>query len=165
MGLAGLAAFVLVMANSLTASGLELCLENAARLDDAAVRTFRAELSALLGASGRPAIFSQCHPGTVSITLLRQPPGEEPSALGGTRHRNGRLLPEIDLFVGPVTRIVGTNLPAVVGRALARVATHELGHWLSQGMGHTERGVMMERLSAAHLMAREHIFFRVPPGD
>ena len=157
---------LLVMANLLTASDLRLCLENTARIDETTYRATRSELAAILAVSGVAASFADCGPGVVSIALQREPSAEEPAALGRTLRRGGRLLPQIDIFVGPVSQLLGTNLPGLLGRALARVATHELGHWISQGARHTDRGVMMERLSAAHLMARDRSFFRLPvaPG-
>ncbi len=145
------------------AGGLPLCLKNAAQLDGDTVQAFQTELSRILTSSGWSGVWSPCSSGVLAITLRRDPPESEPSALGGIRTSDGRLLPEIELFVSPTAQIVGTRLPAVLGRALARVATHELGHWLNQGPAHTSRGYMMERLSAAHLMAPDHGFFRLPP--
>jgi hypothetical protein len=162
---AGLALILVVVANPLKAATLDLFVQNSARVDESTLQAFRAELGTIMAASGRPAVFTVWRPGIVTITLRREPPDEETSALGGTRIRNGRLVPEIELFVGPTAQMVGTRLPAVLGRALARVATHELGHWLSVGTRHAERGVMMERLSAARLMAPDRGFFRLPPGD
>jgi hypothetical protein len=158
----GLVVLILAIPNLLTARDLELCVENVARLDETTLRVVRSELSAILSASDLAASFADCRPGVVTIALHRQPSAEEPTALGRTLQRGGRLLPEIDIFVSPVSQLLGTNLPGVVGRALARVATHELGHLLAQEAGHMERGVMMERLSAAHLMARDRSFFRLP---
>ena len=161
----GLTLIFLAIANQLTASGLELCVENPARLDEFTVRAFQTELRNILALSGRSAGFTQCRPGVVTISMRRLPPDEETSALGRTRQINGRPVPDIELFAAPTVQIVGTGLPGVVGRAMARVATHELGHWLSQGSGHSAHGVMMEGLSAAQLMARDRGFFRLPPGD
>ncbi|MFN0166883.1 MAG: hypothetical protein ACKV22_10675 [Bryobacteraceae bacterium] len=160
-----MAVILAMVANPLIAGNLDLFLQNSARLDESTIEAFRAELGTILAASGRPAVFTIWRPGIVTIILRREPPEAETSALGGTRIRNGRLVPEIELFVAPTAQMVGTRLPAVLGRALARVATHELGHWLSEGSRHSPHGVMMERLSAAHLMAPDRGFFRLPPGD
>jgi hypothetical protein len=161
---AGLAIIVLAIGNQLIASGLDLCMQNQARLDPYTLRAFQAELGDILAVSGHATRLSDCGPGSVMVTLRDSPSGEEPTALGATRRKNGRLVPEIDLFVGPTAHMVGTRLPAVLGRALARVATHELGHFLTQGSTHAQRGVMMERLSAAHLLAPSRAFFRLPPS-
>jgi hypothetical protein len=160
-----LAAALAVLAGPLMAGGLKVCLANPARLDDLTLQVFRQELGAILTASGRPSSLDSCASPAVRITLRQYPGEEEPAALGRTRYVNGRLLPEIDLFVSPVGQIVGTRLPGVIGRALARVAAHELGHWLAQETGHAAHGFMMERLAAGHLMAAGREFFRLPPAD
>lgn len=161
---AGFLFFVFTITNPFVVSGLEICVENPARLDPPTVQAFRTELSAILAASGRDAAVIPCRPGIMTITLRPEPPREESSALGGIRYRSGRLEPEIELFVSPTAQIVRSRLPGVLGRALARVATHEFGHWLNQSPAHAAHGVMMERLSAAHLTASNRAFFRLPPG-
>ncbi len=161
----GLAVIFAVIANPLLAEDLSLFVQNSARLDECTLKVFRTELGAILAASGRPAEFSAWRPGSVTITLRQQPPDEESLALGRTYRSRGRLAPEIELFVNPTAQLIGTRLSGVLGRALARVATHELGHWLSQESGHATRGVMMERLSAAHLMASGAAFLRLPASD
>jgi hypothetical protein len=162
---AALVLFAITAAKPLIAQGLFLRIENPAKLDEHTLKAFRTELDTILTASGRRAALTPCSSTTVSVTLRTEPPAEEPSALGGIRRRDGRLVPEIELFVSPTAQIIGTRLPAVLGRALARVATHELGHWLSPDSPHAERGVMMERLSSAHLMASDNDFFRLPSGN
>ncbi len=160
-----LAVFTLMLAGkTLIGGGLALCLENPARVDTYTLQALQEELHFILVASDRSAaITTPCRPGIVTITLRQDPPDEETSALGGIRVRDGRLFPEIELFVSPTAQIVGTRLPGVLGRALARVATHELGHWLNQNSLHAARGCMMERLSAGYLMAPNRGFFRLPP--
>jgi hypothetical protein len=165
MWAAALVTIALAAANQSMASGLDLCLENRARLDDDTVRAFRTELERIVAASDRPAAFVPCGSGTITITFRNDPPGEEPTALGSIRQVDGRLIQQIELYVQPTAAVIGTRLPAVLGRALARVGTHELGHWLSQASGHAQSGIMMESLSAAHLMVPDRGRFRLPPGN
>ena len=54
-------------------------------------------------------------------------------------------------------------LPGVLGRAMARVATHEVAHYLNQAGEHSGEGYMMERLGPAHLLAGDRRFFRLAP--
>jgi hypothetical protein len=162
---ASLAIATIVIANPLMAGALELCVQNPSRLDEYTLRSFRSELTVILTASGRPPEFVACRPGLTKLIVREQPPEEETSALGRTRVENGQFVPEIEIFVAPVAAILGTRLPAVLGRALARVATHELGHLLRQDARHSPRGVMTERLGAAHLMAPDHGYFRLPSGN
>ena len=165
MGVGGLTAIAVMAANQLIAGGLELCVENPARLDDQTVDAFRKELRQIVTASGRQAAFVACGSGAITITLRAGPNPEEPSALGAIRQIDGRLIPQIELYIQPTAAILGSRLPAVLGRALARVGTHELGHWLTQTSGHSPQGIMMESLSAAHLMVPDHGRFRLPPSD
>jgi len=163
MLVSALAALAFSIAAPLEAGTVNLCIENTALLDSSALQVFRAELGSILATSQRTAVFTDCAPGVITITMRQQPPAEETSALGGIRHVDGRLTPQIDLFTRPVVRMVGSSLPAVVGRALARIATHEIGHWITQSAGHADCGVMMQRLTAAHLMGSGRSFFRLPP--
>lgn len=161
----GLWALALLAGNVLTAGTLDLCLDNPARVDDLTVHAFRAELTRIVEDSGRVAVFLPCAPGVLRIVLRRDPPDEETAALAAIRQRDGRLLPEIDVFVGPTTQLIGVRLCGVLGRALARVTSHELGHYLTRSARHSANGAMMERLSAAHLMAADRAFFQLPPID
>lgn len=157
--------WILLLAIPLQAAELELCLVNSAQLDDSVLQSFRKELGAILSDSGRSPAFPTCRTGMLTITFRLSPPAEEPAALAGIKQSNNRLLPEIDVFTGAVAQILSTNLPSIFGRALARVAVHELGHWFSQESDHSGHGVMMERLSAAHLMAPKRDFFRLKPAS
>jgi hypothetical protein len=161
----GLLALGLLAGNSLIAGGLELCIENPARLDEFTVQAFRGEIQRIAQLSNRPIAFAGCRSGHVRIVLRNEPPDEETSALGAIRQQDGRLLPEIELFVSSTSRLINTRLSGILGRALARVATHELGHLLTRRATHRDNGVMMERLSAAHLMASDRNFFSLPPGE
>ncbi len=157
-----IATLAVVMVQPLVAGSLDLCVSNPARLDSSTLQVFRNELSRVLASSARPATFTDCHPGVVSITLRAEPVEGEGSALGATRRRNGHLVGEIEIFVDPTAQLLRTRLPAPLGRALARVATPELGHWLGQVSEHSSQGIMMERLSAAHLMAPDRGTLRLP---
>ena len=153
---------LIVAAIPLKGGSLELCLENPARVDADTLQAFRTELNRIMAASNRFAAHTACGPGVVTIVLRIDPPSEETSALGAIRVRGGRMVPEIELFVQPTAQIVGTRLAGVLGRALARVATHELGHWMSQSSAHADCGVMIAGLSGAHLRAADRGFFRLP---
>lgn len=159
-------AFILaVIANPLMAQELELSVANRAKLDDCTLDVFRTELSAILSASGRPAVFSPEARSVLRITVRQEAPEEEAMALGRIQRIDGRLVPEVELFVAPTAQLIGTRLAGILGRALARVAAHELGHWLTQESGHAKNGLMMERLSAAHLIAPSRRFFLLPVTD
>jgi len=154
-----------VLASPLMAKGLDLCIENPARLDEVTLRIVREELEAVFASAGRPVRFLPCQRAHVTITLRREAAAEDGSALGRAPWKDGRVAPGIEVFAGPVSALVGSRLPAVLGRALGRVAAHELGHWIGPGDGHSGAGLMSERLTAAHLMApRRERFLYGPPA-
>jgi len=78
------------------------------------VRALRTELERIVTASDRPASFLPCGPGTITITLRNDPPADEPSALGAIRQLDGRLIPQIELYIRPTASIIRTCLPAVL---------------------------------------------------
>jgi hypothetical protein len=151
--------------NPLSVKALDLCIENRAKLDPQTFQAFHTELDRILSASELAAGLDICRPGAVAIMVQAEGVPEEPSALGGIRQLNGRLLPEIAIFVTPTALLIDNRLPAVLGRALARVAAHELGHLLSQRSKHNPSGLMSERFSAAHLLAPDRGFFRIPTSE
>lgn len=162
MKTAWIIAIIALMVQPVAGETLALCVANPARLDSSTLEVFRKELSRVLASSASSATFTDCHPGAVSITFRAEPIEGEGSALGATRRRNGHLVGEIEIFVDPTAQLLRTRLPAPLGRALARVATHELGHWLGQVSEHSSQGIMMERLSAAHLLAPDRGTLRLP---
>ena len=158
-----LAGLAMVLSTPLMDRELNLCVDNQARLDEYTIQAFRKELAAILAASDRGAGFSPCRDGSVRITLRAKPPAEEPAALGAARRRDDAILPEVELFVDGIAFLVETRLPGVLGRAMARVATHEIAHYLYQSGEHSGEGHMMERLGPAHLLAGDRRFFRLAP--
>jgi len=158
-----LAALALSLSNPLMDRDLDVCLDNQARLDEMTLRAFRTELAAILSASDRCAEVVPCRERSVRIALRSKPPAEETAALGAARRKDGSILPELELFVDPIAHLVDTRLPGVLGRAMARVATHEIAHYLYQVGVHTDGGLMMERLGAGHLLAADRSLFRLAP--
>jgi hypothetical protein len=124
----------------------------------------RRELGKIAARSGIEARFRACD-GTaaVRIHLLDEPPAEEATALGAAPRRHGQIGPDLRVFVAPIAQLVGTRLPYLLGLAMARVAAHELGHFLRQDEHHAhEPGLMTERLSGYQLIAAHD--FRIPVG-
>lgn len=143
------------------ASDLTFCIQNPSALDRMTVESFRRELSSTLSQSQIRATFDDCGPSSLRIALAGAPPVEERSALARTLVRNGRVEPAVDLFVDAIAQLIDCRLPAVLGRAMARVALHEVGHYLNQGEEHDRAGLMMPYYSPAHLMAADSRMFRL----
>lgn len=92
----------------------------------------------------------------VNITIRRAPaPTQFPDALGATRVRDGRVVGDLEVFLEPVLQMVSSIRslsPALEGWALARVAAHELFHFLQSEIGHKPGGLNQEFLTPRGLV-------------
>lgn len=141
---------------------LAICMDRPGAVDEMTITEFRKELAAIAARSGVAANFRPCSTSAVvRLHLSEDGLNEEPSALGAARRRHGQIAPDLRIFVGPISRVVGTRLPYLLGLAMGRVAAHELGHYLRQDVHHeSERGIMAEGLTGAELIVRHD--FRIP---
>jgi hypothetical protein len=163
MNAAGLFLLASLAGNLLQANLLHVCFLNTANLDPETVRQFEKELSDIASSSGVSLSIRQCMPGPaadVRITIQSQS-GVEPSALGAAKVLGGRVLPELEVYTAPIGALLAARLPVLMGRAMARVAAHELGHFLTQSSEHSD-GVMSEFYSGPRLMAADKRSFRIP---
>jgi hypothetical protein len=88
------------------------------------------------------------------------------SSLGSSAVSDGRILPFSFVDCGVLTRFIGhsvADLPApqrdfTYGRAMARLAAHELYHVLSQRSEHTLTGIGKAQFAASDLLA-DHLEF------
>lgn len=131
----------LVFLSILPATQFNVCVEDRVGLTPAARREFAVELGALaprvnLGPSDRGS-------GCIQIRIRATPPPRYPTALGLAYREADRILPRIDVYMRPIERILGGALHArAVGRAVARVAAHELAHYLQQRTSHDCDGLL-----------------------
>jgi hypothetical protein len=118
-----------------------ICLRDQVNLGAAAVAAFRQEIPASLETP-------RCD---IQIAIHWEAPSRFPTALGLTRVAQGRPLPQIELYLNPILRLLDTRTPALVGRALARVAAHELVHYVSRRTDHDAAGLFQASYRPAHL--------------
>jgi hypothetical protein len=136
---------------------MEICVADSARLTLPTLAAFQAEMSALAPAAKLRWRDQRCE---VRIHLELSATEESPDVLGRVRKSDGRILPELQVFVPAVLHLLGESRSATLaGRALARVAAHELGHYLNQSADHQESGIMREYLTAAELAAPDRSRF------
>lgn len=138
----------------LSAAPLTVWVEDRVRLDRAARAAFETELRALLEARNL-AIHYVAEPGpdAVQVALHRNPPAARPRTLGHTYCADSRVLPQIEVFLYPVLRMLGgASWPETLGRALARVAAHEVLHYATQRTDHDRDGLFQPGLTA-HALA------------
>jgi hypothetical protein len=63
-------------------------------------------------------------------------------SLADTSISDGHILPFFRIDCARITTMLGSQVePATLGRAIARVAAHEIYHIVAQTVGHQERGV------------------------
>jgi hypothetical protein len=151
-----------VAATPLFSQDLTVCVDVRATLDAGTMRAFGEELQAIARLSGlslrllnRP---SECQ--DIRLTIQSIAPSEI-SALGAARVKDGRILPEIEIYATSVATLMRSRLPALVGRGMARVAAHEIGHYLLQTTSHS-KGLMTEYYAAPHLLVKDNRAFRIP---
>ena len=142
----------LLSAAVLPATPLEICLVNEGLLAPSAAAELRSELRRLLPAHRITYVSTPCSSEGPSVVITFRAEGSRavPDALGAARIRNGRIEPEVEVFLAPVERLVGGGWERV-GRALARVAAHETLHYLRQQTHHDQRGVLTETFDAKRL--------------
>lgn len=84
-----------------------------------------------------------------------------PEALGVARLENGEVSPDLAVFPDVVAaRLASLSSSAALGRALARVASHEIIHYLDQSPGHHSHGLMREVFSSDELASDDPTPFR-----
>ena len=126
----------------------QVCIRDQVGLGGPAAAAFRKELDELATIK----VPSGACEGSVQITILWDPPERYPSALGVTWVASGHVLPRIEIYLNPVLRLLhNVRAPAWVGRALARVAAHEVIHYRSQRTGHDAAGLFAASFSPSDL--------------
>ena len=91
----------------------------------------------------------------ILVSLVAERPGVPPDALGLAHSERGLILPRLEVLVGAVMRLTKAGDRETLGRALARVAAHELLHYQRQTGDHDAHGLMQARLTPADLLSEE----------
>ena len=152
----------LLAGNSLFAHDLTVCLRNEARLDADTLAVFERELTGISTLSGLSLRLLPCAGGPAGLRLTIQTQSLlEPSALGAARTQGPRVLPEVELYAKHIAALLPAQLPSLMGRAMARVAAHEIGHYLLQRCDHGGE-LMAEAFTGARLIAGNRQSFRIP---
>lgn len=139
--------FVVVLAG---AEPVEICVRDEARLGVSALEAFERDLLARF--PGVRVRTTACEAAPIQLAVRWEAPPRYAGALGLAYTAAGQVLPRIDLYVQPVLRLLGdARAPAPVGRALARVAAHELHHYFSQRRDHDPAGVLAAAYRPADL--------------
>ncbi|MEZ5361292.1 MAG: hypothetical protein R2748_02845 [Bryobacterales bacterium] len=147
--------FFLATAAAAQAKGLSVCIEDRAGVGVPARAGLLRELHALLPKLEVHVAEQSCNAlgdADVLLSLRTERSGIPEDALGLAYRGNGEILPRLEVFVEPVLRLTRAGDWETVGRALARVAAHELMHYGRQSDQHSTHGLMQARLSASELI-------------
>ena len=140
--------FVLAGAASLSAREWNVCVEDRIGLDRATYSAFAREFVALLG---RSEIVLSCDSSATPLALRFYGPERYPTALGLAYRSSNQVLPRLEVYLNPVLRLINVRAPEIVGRALARVAAHEVGHYVYQKVEHDCEGLMRQSFTGKML--------------
>ena len=138
------------------ASALSVCLEDRSGIGVPARAGLIRELQALfpqidLQLGGCNAVEGS----DVVLTVLGSRPGVPEDALGLAYRAGGVILPRLELFAEPVLRLTQAGDWETLGRALARVAAHELLHYRRQTSEHDSHGLLRARLTPTELVSED----------
>ena len=129
-----------------------VCLDDRVGVGARAMQAFEVELNAL----GVAALANCSAAAGVRISIRTYAPSRYPRALGLAWTGGGRVLPGIELYTANILKTLAGQAGAErFGRALARVAFHELQHYTRQQHGHDEHGLFTPALNAFALLTAQ----------
>ncbi len=136
---------------------LTVCVEDQDSLLAVPVRgAMTKELLRLVGDRVDGPQFGNCAGGwsEIAMTILDEPPSGLEDVLALAYREGGRIQPRLVVFRGSLYRHAGRpGAGEALGRSLARVAVHEVLHFLDRRHRHCEAGLMKAKLSAHELTA------------
>jgi len=150
-----IAGLFLLLLPAVHAETVPVCVVESARLGEPALKAFHEEFHRLMATSEVRLTREPCaaQP-AIELTIRQTPPARYRTALGLAFRRGGQVLPQLELYVTPVVRLLdGQQTAGIVGRALARVAAHETLHFLRQQSHHDRDGLMKAVFRPADLTA------------
>jgi hypothetical protein len=143
---------------ALQAGELRVCLEDRTGIGAPTRAGMVRELNALLPDLDLDVAERGCSPvagADILLSLVDERPGVPPDALGLAHSERGLILPRLEVLVGAVLRLTKASDRQALGRALARVAAHELLHYQRQSGDHDAHGLMQARLAPSDLLSEE----------
>ncbi len=152
------------------AQELQVCVRDLAQVKTPARQVLVAELRLLFPRVDLAVGMNPCDAAPdvhrVDLILLRGRADVPQDVLGLSVMRGGRILPQVEVFTEPVGRLTGTGDLELLGRALGRVAAHELGHYMRQTAEHEDRGPMRAGLTSSELLGDDRApFVDIGPFD
>ena len=138
-------AAVLLGANPSAATDVCIAIDDRVNLSPRAREHFQEELQALVAGDGEACVL---------VRFRLAPPLRYGTALGLAFTERGRVLPIVEVYVRPIERLLDKGFhAAALGRALAKVAAHEILHYRLQRFHHDASGLFKHCFSQAELVA------------
>lgn len=138
-----------------------VCLEDQANLSAPAMGAFQREFLTLVGAHGVELVDSACPSGAILLSLQRRGANHDPDVLGAAHRRDATIEPRLEVYIEPVRELIPeVRCWTTIGRALARVAAHEVAHYVDQSVEHSERGLLNAGFSGTQLAGGDSHPFR-----
>jgi hypothetical protein len=136
-------AVALLVAGVATAEVRSICLDDRVALNAFSRKAFEVEIRELIPLQRLTLASAPCKHPAVSLVISTHPPARYARALGLAHRSGSRIFPQVEIYTQPILKLLGEQSSAAqLGRALARVAAHELGHYLRQQQHHDDRGLM-----------------------
>jgi hypothetical protein len=132
-----------------------ICVDDRVGVDARARAAFDQELAALTGRESEFGERSCSAFARILISIRTHAPRRYATALGLTWTAGGRVLPVIELYTTNVVKALEGHAGSErFGRALARVAFHELRHYQRQEKSHDHHGLFTRTMNASALLTR-----------
>jgi hypothetical protein len=148
------------------AQSRQVCLDDQAGLNTPALGSFYKEFQTLVGPRGVELAESGCEPDAIRLSLFPKAQIHDADVLGAARVERSRIAPRLEIYLDRVVAMMPeTRCWNVVGRALARVAAHEVAHFIGQDRRHTEAGLMRAHFSGSQLASEDSYPFRWLPAE
>lgn len=148
------------------AESRQVCLDSHAGLNAPTLGSFYKEFQSLVGPRGVELAESGCEPDAIRLSLHQRAEGHDADVLGAARREGSRIAPRLEVYLDRVVAMMPeSRCWNVVGRALARVAAHEVAHFIGQDQRHSQTGLLQARFSGAQLAADDSYPFRWIPAE
>jgi hypothetical protein len=155
-----------LLAGVAQAQNRQVCLDDHAGLNTPALGSFYREFQTLVGPRGVELAESGCEPDAIRLSLYSKAQGHGADVLGAARLEQSKIAPRLEIYLDRVVAMMPeTRCWNVVGRALARVAAHEVAHFVGQDPRHAEAGLLRAQFSGSQLASEDSHPFRWLPAE
>ncbi len=144
----------------------KVCLDNQADLKAPALGSFYTEFRSLVGSHGVALTESACPPDAIHLALYPRAAVAETDVLGAARVEGDKVEPKLEIYLDRVVALMPeSHCWDTLGRALARVAAHEVAHYIDQDQRHADTGLLRAQFSGEQLASEDSYPFRWIPAE